>query len=104
MNLRNASRAALVAAGIFGIATVGHAVVQEIEITIAPPANRVEIVPAPRTGYIYEPGHYAYDGEKYEWKQGTFIEERPGHVYTPYAFERRGDKYYLRPGHWDDQP
>jgi len=59
-------------------------------------------VPAPRKGFVYERGHYEYNGQAHEWKEGRFIREREGHVYTPYALEHRGDKYYFRRGHWDD--
>src|SRR5205814_9618184 len=88
--------------GLLGTAMVGQAAVKEFEITIAPPADRVEVVPAPRDGYIYERGHYVYDGNQYVWTEGKFIRHREGHVYTPYALERRGERYYFRAGHWDD--
>jgi hypothetical protein len=102
MNIRLIAGTTLVAAGVLGMATLGQAAAPDVEITIAPPADRVEVVPEPRKGFVYERGHYEYDGHAYQWKEGRFLQERQGHVYTPYALEHRGDKYYYRPGHWDD--
>ena len=102
MNLRKNVGALALAIGLLGTATVGTAAVAEIEIRTAPPPDRVELVPAPREGYIYERGHYKYDGRQYVWTEGQFIKHREGHVYTPYALERRGDTWYYRPGFWDD--
>jgi len=94
--------AILLAAGALSLPTLGQAAALEFTITTAPPPERVEIVPAPRTGYIYERGHYAWDGNAYVWREGRFFAERQGHVYTPYVFEKRGTTYYYRSGHWDD--
>ena len=91
-----------VAVGLFAMAGAGSAAVAEIEIRTAPPPDRVEMVPPARPGYIYERGHYHWDGRQYVWNEGQFIQERPGHKYTPYAFERRGEVWYYRPGFWDD--
>ena len=102
MSIRRQIGIAALSLGLLGTAAVGQAAVKEIEITVAPPADRVEVVPAPREGYIYERGHYVYDGQQYVWNEGKFIRHREGHVYTPYALEHRGEKYYFRPGHWDD--
>jgi hypothetical protein len=98
---RNIGAVAL-ALGVQGTSTLAIAAVDEIEIRTAPPPDRVEIVPAPRPGFIYEKGHYAWDGRQYVWTEGRFIKEREGHKYTPYAFEKRGEVWYYRPGFWDD--
>ena len=88
--------------GLSGIATIATAAVTEIEIRTAPPPDRVENLPPPREGYLYEQGHYTYDGRQYVWSDGQFLKHREGHTYTPYALERRGDTWYYRPGYWDD--
>ena len=103
MNLRKSIGTAALAVGLMGTASIAAAAISEIEIRTAPPPPRVEVVPVPREGFIYEPGHYSYDGEKYVWADGRFIQQREGRTYTPYALERRGDNWYFRPGYWDDQ-
>jgi len=103
MNMRKTIGVAAVGLGILGMASVGQAARLEFDIGVAPPPERYEVVPAPRDGFIYERGHYAWDGNNYVWRDGQFIRHREGHVYTPYLFERRGEKtWHFRSGHWDD--
>jgi hypothetical protein len=87
---------------MLAVAGVAQARGVEVEIGVAPPADRVEVVPAPRAGFVYERGHYAWDGRQYVWVEGRFLEERPGHIYAPPVIERRGERYIFRGGHWDD--
>ena len=104
MKIRKTIGGVVLALGLAGSATIAAAASTsgEIEIQIAPPADRVEVIPAPREGYIYERGHYDWDGGRYVWHEGHFIQKREGHVYRPYALEHRGDRWYYRRGHWDD--
>ena len=103
MKIRNLLVAAALAVGSLGFAAVGHAArVIDIDVGVAPPPERVEVVPAPREGYLYEPGHYEWNGAEYVWIQGQFIRDREGHEWHPYVLEHRGDRWHFRGGHWDD--
>jgi hypothetical protein len=104
MRTRSILTALAVALGFFGAAATANAdKLIDIEIGTAPPPDRVEVVPAPRPGYIYERGHYIVEKDKYVWHDGQFIKEREGHRYQPYVMERRGERWVYRPGHWDDE-
>ena len=105
MKIRKTIGGAVLALGVMGATTLAAAASStgEIELTLPPPPARYEVVPQPRAGYIYQPGHYEWDGRAYVWREGLFIEKREGHVYTPYGLEHRGDMWYYRRGHWDDQ-
>ena len=87
--------------GFFGGTATANVV--DVEIGTAPPADRVETVPPPRTGYIYERGHYVVDNDRYVWHEGRFIKEREGHHWEPYGMEHHGDRWHYRGGHWDDE-
>ena len=100
MRIRYAAAAATFA--ILAGTGVAQAAVAEVEIAIAPPADRVVVAPPPRVGYIYERPHYAWDGKAYVWSEGRFIEERKGHVYEQPMLVQRGKVYIFRKGHWDD--
>jgi hypothetical protein len=105
MKLRTAFAGVLLAIGAAAVPTMGQARVVEFDVTVAPPAPPVAVAvtpPAPRPGFIYEPAHYAWDGQRFVWIDAQFIAERPGHVYTPYVLDRRGEKWHFRAGHWDD--
>ena len=93
---------AAVTLGILAGAGVAQGREVEVEVFTAPPPEREIVVPAPRTGYIYERPHYTWDGRAYIWTEGRYIEERRGHVYEQPIIEHRGEHYYFRSGHWDD--
>ena len=103
MKIRSMLAALAMALGFFGVAATANADrIVEFEIGTAPPPERVEVVPAPRPGYIYERGHYTVEGDRYVWVEGRFIREREGHHYEPYVLERHGERWHYRSGHWDD--
>ena len=103
MKMRNAAIASALALS-FAAGAAYAAKTIEIEIGAAPPAPIVveTAPPPPRAGFIYEPGHYAYENDRYIWVEPRYIREREGHRYTPYVLERRGEKWHYRAGHWDD--
>ena len=98
--------AVTLAVGSLGIATMANAArVVDVEIGVAPPSppeTTVVVTPEVRQGFIYEPGHFGWDGERYVWVDGQQIAVREGHRWTPYVLERHGDKWHYRSGHWDD--
>ena len=100
--MRIRSIVAALSFGLLASAGAAQAASFGVEIGVAPPPEREVIVPAPRTGYIYERPHYTWDGHAYVWTEGRYIEERPGHVYVQPNIEPRGDRFYFRSGHWDD--
>ena len=103
MKLRSIVMALTMALGTFGVAATANADRFDLEIGVAPPPDRVEVVPAPRPGYIYERGHYIVEGDRYVWHEGHFIREREGHHWQPYVLEHHGDRWHYRAGHWDDE-
>ena len=58
---------------------------KEIVVQIAPPAARVEVVPAPRTGYVWAPGYWGWRNNKHYWVNGHYIRERHGYHWVPIA-------------------
>ena len=104
MKLRSMVVALTMALGTLGMAvTASAAKFVDLEIGVAPPPDRVETVPAPRPGYIYERGHYIVEGDRYVWHEGHYIREREGHHWQPYVLEHHGDRWHYRAGHWDDE-
>lgn len=54
----------------------------------APPPPRYETVPPPRgEHFIWEPGHWHWNGVQYVWIPGRYV-------------ERRGHYGHYVPGHW----
>ena len=105
MKLRNVIGGALLALGALALPAAVYADKVEIEINAAPPPPvKVEVAPpAPRAGFIYEPGHYNWDGQKYTWQDSRFIPERQGLVYEPSTLEKRGDVWIYKEGGWQEK-
>jgi hypothetical protein len=56
-------------------------IVGSLTVDIAPPAPRVEVIPAPRTGYTWAPGYY-------RWEE-------------PARSHERDRRYYYEPGRFE---
>jgi len=72
-----------------GVAQAGVA----ISIDVAPPPPRVEVVPPPRVGYVWAPGHWEWVGGRHAWVGGVWLPARRGYVY-------HGPEWRQRQGHW----
>jgi len=75
-----------------------------IVIDVAPPALRFEAVPAPRDGYAWAPGHWAWDDGRHVWVTGSWIVDRPGMYYHPDRWEYRWGRWHREPGGWFAEP
>jgi len=70
-----------------------------VYVDVAPPAPRVEVVPAERHGYVWAPGHYEYRRGDYRWVGGHYVRAVPGKYYHPgHWVERNGRYTYVAPG------
>jgi len=98
------SKAALLilcAAGSLGIAPTLATAGVGIDINIAPPPPRVEVVPAPRPGFIWAPGFWDYRGRAHVWVPGHFVRARPGYHWVPDRWDPRGPRWHHERGHWE---
>lgn len=91
----------ILAAGLMGLGAQAQARV-EFDVTVAPPPDRVEVVPAPRPGYTWEKGYWNWEDGQYRWHEGRYIQNREGHRYIEHRWEHDGDHYRFKGGHWDD--
>lgn len=75
-----------------------------INVGVAPPPLRYEVVPAPRVGYVWAPGYWNWSGRRYVWVGGTWHHSRPGYVYyNPRWVHDRGRWVYHR-SYWGADP
>ena len=65
-----------------------------VVIGTPPPPPRYELVPAPRAGYVWAPGHWRWDGREHVWAAGYWVPQRGGYSYVPERWER-----YYEGGH-----
>lgn len=98
MWMRNFLLCVLVAAAILG--TPANARV-DVDVSIAPPPARVEVVPAPQAGYVWTPGYWSWDGYQHIWIDGHLIEDQPGYRWVPGRWDHNDRHYRFEPGRWE---
>lgn len=94
---------ALLAAGVLGAVAMplpGAAAI-DIYVNVAPPVDRVEIVPAPRRGQVWAPGYWNYRGNKHHWVKGSWVRERQGYAYEPNRWVERDGRWNLERSRWN---
>ncbi len=89
----------IAAGGMFSPDPVSAGV--SVDITVAPPAPRVEVVPAPRPGYVWAPGFWEWRGHEHVWVSGHWMAERHGYHWVPDRWEQHGAQWHHYPGHWE---
>jgi YXWGXW repeat-containing protein len=75
-------------------------------IAVAPPPPQVEVIPAPRPGYVWAPGYWAWQGGRHVWVAGRWIPVYRGYYWVPDRWVEypgpRGSVYWrFEPGHWE---
>jgi hypothetical protein len=74
-----------------------------IYLDVAPPAPRYEVVPAPRRGYVWQPGFWDWRDGRHHWRKGHWVRERSGMYWHPNRWEQRDGRWYFERGRWDRQ-
>ena len=91
--------AAVLAASLLGLGAAAHAQISTV-VTIAPPAPRVEVVPAERHGHVWAPGHYEWRNRRHVWVNGHWIKARRGYAYNGPTWQERDGRWVMRQGQW----
>jgi hypothetical protein len=102
--MKNFGKALIVGLSLAGSAVMAPMVASAgvgIDITVAPPAPRVEVVPPPRPGFVWAPGYWEWRGGAHVWIPGRWMGERRGWHWVPDRWEQRGDHWHHRRGHWE---
>lgn len=71
-----------------------------LDVGVAPPVARVEVVPAYRHGYVWAPGYYYWNGRAHVWHGGYWQRERRGYHWVAPAWSPNGARWHYAPGYW----
>jgi len=71
-----------------------------IDVRVAPPPPRHEVVPADRAGYVWVPGYWDWQGHHHVWVKGHWQHARHGYAYRSPAWVQDGDRWVLHRGEW----
>jgi hypothetical protein len=89
------------AGALMGLGSAAQARPAVVAIDMAPPAPMHEIIPAPRHGYVWAPGHYDWRHGQYVWISGRWMSERPGYVWQEARWVQRPDgSWFMVGGDW----
>jgi hypothetical protein len=98
-------RKSVIAALILAASTASVPVVSSagvvVDIDVAPPAPRVEVLPPPRAGFVWAPGYWAWRNGAHVWIGGHWIAERRGYHWVPDRWEQVGPHWHYWRGHWE---
>jgi hypothetical protein len=95
--LRNLLLSLSLAAGVLSAPAYAQV---SLNINIAPPAPRYEVVPSIAPGYVWAPGYWGWSGERHVWIRGRPIVQRSGYSWEADRWEQRNNGYYRTAGHW----
>jgi len=85
---------------VIGTAAI-PAVGVNIDIEIAPPRARTEVVPPSRSGYVWTPGYWRWEGRRHVWVPGHWMRERPGYYWVPERWVSKNGRHQFEPGRWE---
>jgi hypothetical protein len=72
----------------------------DVIVGVAPPAARVEVVPAARVGYVWAPGYWRWNVHRYFWVPGYWVPARHGYRWVPSHWVAYGPRWRYVPGYW----
>lgn len=95
--------AAAFAAALMGFGAAAQAQYTAI-VSTAPPPPRHEVMPAPRSGMVWAPGHYEWRGSEYVWVEGRWMRDRDGYEYREPRWVQRADGSWILVGNnWEER-
>jgi hypothetical protein len=100
MSIKTAIFCVALGLGAGALPSVGSARVY-VDVDVAPPAPRVEVIPEARAGYVWAPGYWSWDGHRHVWVSGHYIQEHHGHHWVADRWEQHGEHWRHYEGHWD---
>lgn len=71
-----------------------------VTIGTAPPPLRYEQMPAPRSGYIWAPGYWDWNGHTHVWAAGHWERARSGYLYSRPEWREDHGQWHLYKGGW----
>ncbi|WP_395407734.1 hypothetical protein ACHMW6_14195 [Pseudoduganella sp. UC29_106] len=69
-------------------------------VRTAPPAPRDEVVPASRHGYVWTPGYWRWNGNRYVWSHGKYVRARHGYYWREPAWRESNGRWEFSRGTW----
>ena len=91
--------ALLISAAAIAAPTLSSAAIV-VDVDVAPPAQRIEVVPAARSGFVWAPGYWNWNGHRHVWVGGRWVGERHGYHWAPHNWVQREGRWHFEEGGW----
>jgi hypothetical protein len=72
-----------------------------VEVDVAPPAPRYEVIPEARVGYVWAPGYWTWSHHRHVWVNGHYIRSRHGRHYVSAHWYDHDGRYRYEAGYWE---
>lgn len=74
----------------------------QVYVRVGPPPPVREVIPPnPHPGWVWQQGYQRWDGSRYVWVPGTYVEPpRPHAVWVPGHWRHAPHGYIWVDGHW----
>jgi hypothetical protein len=76
------------------------ALARTVVITTAPPELRQEVIPAPRRGSEWAPGHWEWRQRQHVWVGGHWLRARRGYAYESPRWIENNGRWRMEQGRW----
>lgn len=95
-----AATAAIALLGAFALPAQAQFVTQ-VQFYGAPPPPRHEVMPGPRPGHQWVPGHWEPRGSRHAWVAGFWVPDRRGYAYAQPEWRERDGRWHMDQGRWE---
>ncbi|MBI5275030.1 MAG: YXWGXW repeat-containing protein [Burkholderiales bacterium] len=73
----------------------------DLVVSVKPPSGQWEAKPPPADGWVWRAGFYEWTGERFAWKPGEWILDKPGMDFRQFEWVEAGQgKWKLEGGDW----
>lgn len=93
-------RSMLLSLVLAGGLTTGSALARHIVVEVAPPPDRVEVIPVQRRGYTWAPGYWSWQRNRHVWVGGHAIRARNGYQWAPDRWHEVNGRHEFQRGRW----
>ena len=74
----------------------------DVQLNVAPPPPRTEVIPAsPGENYVWAPGYWDWRDGNYVWSNGHYIERHGDERWVPDRWAEHDGRWQREHGHWD---
>ena len=85
-----------------GLAWAPAASAEVVVVRVAPPPPRDEVIPPARSGFVWTPGYWRWNGHRHVWVNGKYVRARHGYYWREPAWAQMDNgRWRMERGRWE---